>query len=31
MERGVERMAEEGVVGAANHVGRREVLAPPPR
>jgi S-DNA-T family DNA segregation ATPase FtsK/SpoIIIE len=27
----IERMEEEGVVGAANHVGRREVLAPPPR
>jgi S-DNA-T family DNA segregation ATPase FtsK/SpoIIIE len=24
----IERMEEEGVVGAANHVGRREVLAP---
>ncbi len=27
----IERMEEEGVVGAANHVGRREVLAPGPR
>jgi S-DNA-T family DNA segregation ATPase FtsK/SpoIIIE len=27
----IERMEQEGVVGAANHVGRREVLAPPPR
>jgi S-DNA-T family DNA segregation ATPase FtsK/SpoIIIE len=27
----IERMEEEGVVGTANHVGRREVLAPPPR
>jgi S-DNA-T family DNA segregation ATPase FtsK/SpoIIIE len=27
----IERMEAEGVVGAANHVGRREVLAPPPR
>jgi DNA segregation ATPase FtsK/SpoIIIE, S-DNA-T family len=27
----IERMEEEGVVGGANHVGRREVLAPPPR
>src|SRR5579872_3260091 len=26
----IERMEEEGVVGGANHVGRREVLAPPP-
>jgi S-DNA-T family DNA segregation ATPase FtsK/SpoIIIE len=24
----IERMEQEGVVGAANHVGRREVLAP---
>jgi DNA segregation ATPase FtsK/SpoIIIE-like protein len=24
----IERMETEGVVGAANHVGRREVLAP---
>jgi S-DNA-T family DNA segregation ATPase FtsK/SpoIIIE len=27
----IERLEEEGVVSAANHVGRREVLAPPPR
>jgi len=27
----IERMEEEGVVGGANHVGKREVLAPPPR
>ena len=27
----IERMELEGVVGQANHVGRREVLAPPPR
>jgi S-DNA-T family DNA segregation ATPase FtsK/SpoIIIE len=27
----IERMEQEGVVGTANHVGRREVLAPPPR
>ena len=27
----IERMEEEDVVGTANHVGRREVLAPPPR
>jgi S-DNA-T family DNA segregation ATPase FtsK/SpoIIIE len=27
----IERMEEEGVVGSANHVGRREVLAPGPR
>jgi S-DNA-T family DNA segregation ATPase FtsK/SpoIIIE len=27
----IERMEEEGVVGTANHVGRREVLAPGPR
>jgi S-DNA-T family DNA segregation ATPase FtsK/SpoIIIE len=27
----IERMEQEGVVGSANHVGRREVLAPPPR
>jgi DNA segregation ATPase FtsK/SpoIIIE, S-DNA-T family len=27
----IERMEAEGVVGQANHVGRREVLAPPPR
>ncbi|HEV2186154.1 MAG TPA: DNA translocase FtsK [Stellaceae bacterium] len=27
----IERMEQEGVVGAANHVGRREVLAPGPR
>jgi len=24
-------MEQEGVVGTANHVGKREVLAPPPR
>ena len=23
-------LAEEGVVGAANHAGKREILAPPP-
>ena len=27
----VERMEQEGVVTSANHVGKREVLAPPPR
>jgi S-DNA-T family DNA segregation ATPase FtsK/SpoIIIE len=27
----IERMEQEGVVGTANHVGRREVLAPGPR
>ena len=27
----IEQMEKEGVVGAANHVGKREVLAPPPR
>ncbi|HZK90933.1 MAG TPA: DNA translocase FtsK 4TM domain-containing protein [Stellaceae bacterium] len=27
----IERMEEEGVVGTANHVGRREVIAPGPR
>jgi DNA segregation ATPase FtsK/SpoIIIE, S-DNA-T family len=27
----IERLEEEGVVSGANHVGRREVLAPPPR
>ena len=27
----IERMETEGVVSAANHVGKREVLAPPPR
>ncbi len=27
----IERMEAEGVVSAANHVGKREVLAPPPR
>jgi S-DNA-T family DNA segregation ATPase FtsK/SpoIIIE len=27
----IERMEEEGVVGGANHVGRREVIAPGPR
>jgi len=27
----IERMEQEGVVSAANHVGKREVLAPPPR
>jgi S-DNA-T family DNA segregation ATPase FtsK/SpoIIIE len=27
----VERMEQEGVVSGANHVGKREVLAPPPR
>ncbi|HWB48368.1 MAG TPA: DNA translocase FtsK 4TM domain-containing protein [Stellaceae bacterium] len=27
----IERLEEEGVVSPANHVGRREVLAPPPR
>jgi DNA segregation ATPase FtsK/SpoIIIE, S-DNA-T family len=27
----IERMEEEGVVGSANHVGRREVIAPGPR
>jgi S-DNA-T family DNA segregation ATPase FtsK/SpoIIIE len=27
----IERMETEGVVGAANHVGKREVIAPPPR
>jgi S-DNA-T family DNA segregation ATPase FtsK/SpoIIIE len=27
----IERMEQEGVVGTANHVGKREVLAPPPR
>ncbi len=27
----IERMEGEGVVGTANHVGRREVLAPGPR
>jgi S-DNA-T family DNA segregation ATPase FtsK/SpoIIIE len=26
----IERMEQEGVVGAANHAGKREVLAPPP-
>ena len=26
----IERMEAEGVVSAANHVGKREVLAPPP-
>ncbi|MFY8141057.1 MAG: hypothetical protein ACOVMO_10080, partial [Caulobacter sp.] len=24
------RMEQEGVVGAANHAGKREILAPPP-
>jgi S-DNA-T family DNA segregation ATPase FtsK/SpoIIIE len=27
----IEEMEKEGVVSAANHVGKREVLAPPPR
>jgi S-DNA-T family DNA segregation ATPase FtsK/SpoIIIE len=27
----IERMETEGVVSTANHVGKREVLAPPPR
>ena len=27
----IERMEAEGVVSTANHVGKREVLAPPPR
>jgi S-DNA-T family DNA segregation ATPase FtsK/SpoIIIE len=27
----IERMESEGVVSTANHVGKREVLAPPPR
>jgi S-DNA-T family DNA segregation ATPase FtsK/SpoIIIE len=27
----IEQMEKEGVVGAANHVGKREVLAPGPR
>ncbi len=27
----IERMEAEGVVSSANHVGKREVLAPPPR
>jgi S-DNA-T family DNA segregation ATPase FtsK/SpoIIIE len=27
----MERMEREGVVGAANHAGKREILAPPPR
>ncbi|HVH76410.1 MAG TPA: DNA translocase FtsK, partial [Stellaceae bacterium] len=27
----VERMESEGIVSAANHVGKREVLAPPGR
>jgi S-DNA-T family DNA segregation ATPase FtsK/SpoIIIE len=27
----IERMETEGVVSSANHVGKREVLAPPPR
>ena len=27
----IERMETEGVVSAANHVGKREVLAPGPR
>jgi S-DNA-T family DNA segregation ATPase FtsK/SpoIIIE len=27
----IERMESEGVVSSANHVGKREVLAPPPR
>ena len=27
----MERMEQEGVVSQANHVGKREVLAPPPR
>jgi len=26
----MERMEKEGVVGAANHAGKREILAPPP-
>ncbi|MEI6724439.1 MAG: DNA translocase FtsK, partial [Betaproteobacteria bacterium] len=26
----IERMEREGVVSAANHAGKREVLAPPP-
>jgi S-DNA-T family DNA segregation ATPase FtsK/SpoIIIE len=26
----IERMEQEGVVGAANHAGKREILAPPP-
>ena len=26
----IERMEKEGVVGAANHAGKREILAPPP-
>ncbi|MGH7017259.1 MAG: DNA translocase FtsK, partial [Caulobacteraceae bacterium] len=26
----MEKMEEQGVVGAANHAGKREVLAPPP-
>ena len=30
-ERPGERMEAEGVVSGANHVGKREVLAPPPR
>jgi S-DNA-T family DNA segregation ATPase FtsK/SpoIIIE len=27
----IEQMEKDGVVGAANHVGKREVLAPGPR
>jgi len=27
----IEQMEKEGVVGPANHVGKREVLAPGPR
>jgi S-DNA-T family DNA segregation ATPase FtsK/SpoIIIE len=27
----IEQMEKQGVVGAANHVGKREVLAPGPR
>ena len=27
----MERMEQEGVVSQSNHVGKREVLAPPPR
>ena len=26
----IERMEKEGVVSAANHAGKREILAPPP-
>jgi S-DNA-T family DNA segregation ATPase FtsK/SpoIIIE len=26
----MERMEKEGVVGPANHAGKREILAPPP-